>query len=56
MGSKEDAHVEGEKLVPDTKEAREVLAKFGSEPVHVKGDVFEAGEQPPRRRQKKPSP
>jgi hypothetical protein len=40
--SKEDAHVVGEKLVPDTEEAREVLAKLGSEPVHVKGDVFEA--------------
>src|SRR5207237_4913724 len=40
--SKEDAHVEGGKLVPETAEAREVLAKLGSEPVHVKGDVFEA--------------
>ena len=40
--SKGDAHVEGGKLVPDTAEVREVLAKLGSEPVHVKGDVFEA--------------
>ena len=54
--SKEDAHVEGGKLVPDTKEVREVLAKLGSEPVHVKGDVFEAG---PRRNvpeREKPTP
>src|SRR5919109_1043798 len=40
--SKEDAHVEDGHLVPDTEEVREVLAKLGSEPVHVKGDVFEA--------------
>src|SRR5436305_1990163 len=35
--SKEDAHVEGGKLVPDTAEAKDVLAKLGSKPVHVKG-------------------
>src|SRR5207247_5002844 len=40
--SKEDAHVEAGKLVPDTEEVRDVLAKLGSEPVQVKGDVFEA--------------
>jgi hypothetical protein len=54
--SKEDAHVEGGKLVPDTEEVRDVLAKLGSEPVHVKGDVFEAK---PRRNvpeREKPTP
>lgn len=54
--SKEDAHVEDDKLVPDTEEVREVLAKLGSEPVHVKGDVFEAK---PRRNvpeREKPTP
>src|SRR5262249_59848345 len=40
--SKEDAHVEGSKLIPDTEEVRKLLAKLGSEPVHVKGDIFEA--------------
>jgi len=40
--SKEDAHVEGGKLIPDTADARDMLAKLGSEPVHVKGDIFEA--------------
>jgi len=40
--SKEDAHVESGKLVPDTEDAKELLAKLGSEPVHVEGDVFEA--------------
>src|SRR5437868_1126311 len=33
--SKEDAHVEGGKLLPDTEEAKETLSKLGSKPVHV---------------------
>jgi hypothetical protein len=44
--SKQDAHVEGDKLVPDTADARELLAKLGSEPKHVEGDVFEAKDRP----------
>jgi hypothetical protein len=40
--SKEDAHIEGHKLVPDTADARNLLAELGSEPEHVKGDVFKA--------------
>jgi hypothetical protein len=40
--SKEDAHVEGEKLIPDTSAAKKALATLGSKPVHVKGDLFEA--------------
>jgi len=40
--SKEDAHLEGDKLVPDTEDARDLLAKLGSEPTHVKGDIFKA--------------
>jgi len=40
--SKEDAHREGDRLVPDTTEARNLLARLGSEPVHAKGDIFEA--------------
>jgi hypothetical protein len=54
--SKEDAHVDGGKLIPDTQDARELLAKLGSEPVHVEGDVFEAK---PRRNvpeREKPTP
>src|SRR5262245_18857729 len=54
--SKEDAHVEGGKLIPDTAAAREVLEDLGSEPVHVKGDVFQAR---PRRNvpeREKPTP
>ena len=44
--SKQDAHVEGDRLVPDTADARNLLAKLGSEPMHVKGDVFEAKDRP----------
>jgi len=40
--SKEDAHVENGKLVPDTKDARDLLKKLGSKPVHLSGDRFEA--------------
>jgi hypothetical protein len=40
--SKEDAHVENGKLVPDTKDAKDLIKKLGSKPVHVSGDRFEA--------------
>ena len=39
---KEDAHVEGDTLVGDTSEAKDVLKKLGSKPVHKSGDRFEA--------------
>ena len=54
--SKQDAHVEGGKLVPDTEEVSEVLAKLGSEPRHVKGDVFEAEPRPDVPEREKPTP
>jgi hypothetical protein len=40
--SKNEAHLEGDKLIPDTKEAREVLKDLGSKPVHIRGDRFKA--------------
>ncbi|HWR64911.1 MAG TPA: hypothetical protein VN364_02210 [Bellilinea sp.] len=40
--SKEDAHVSGDTLVPDTKDAKELVASLGSQPVHVTGDIFKA--------------
>ena len=43
---KEDAHVSGDTLVGDTKDARDVIKKLGSKPVHKSGDRFEAS---PRR-------
>jgi hypothetical protein len=39
---KEDAHVQGAKLVADTKDARDVIEQLGSQPVHVIGDRFKA--------------
>ena len=40
--SKEHAHVENGKLIPDTEDAREVLEALGSEPEHIEGDRFKA--------------
>ena len=39
---KEDAHIEGDTLVGDTRDAKDVLKKLGSKPVHKTGDRFEA--------------
>jgi hypothetical protein len=54
--SKEDAHIEHEELVPDSDEARKILAELGSQPVHVKGDVFEAKPRPNVAEKDKPTP
>lgn len=53
---KQDAHVQDGRLIPDTKDAREVIEQLGSEPVHLSGDRFKAS---PRRNvpeAEKPSP
>ncbi len=44
--SKDDAHIEGGKLIPDTEDARKVLEALGSKPVHVSGDRFKAKPRP----------
>jgi len=44
--SKDDAHLDGENLVPDTADARKLLETLGSKPKHIKGDVFEAKDRP----------
>jgi hypothetical protein len=54
--NKRDAHVEGGKLIPDSAEARAMFAKLGSEPRHVKGDVFEAKDRPNVPEAEKPTP
>jgi len=54
--SKQDAHVEDGKLIPDTEKTRQLIEELASEPRQVKGDVFEAR---PRRNvpeQEKPTP
>jgi hypothetical protein len=40
--SKEDAHVEGDKLVADTKDAKDLIKKLRTTPVRLSGDRFEA--------------
>lgn len=40
--SKEDAHVEDGKLVGDTQEAKDLIRKLRSRPVHIRGDRFQA--------------
>lgn len=39
---KEDAHVSGDSLIGDTKDAKDVLKQLGSKPIHKEGDLFEA--------------
>jgi len=39
---KTGAHIENGRLVPDSIDARKVLASLGSRPVHVAGDRFKA--------------
>lgn len=39
---KEDAHVDNDKLVGDTQEAKDLLKKLRSKPVHKTGDLFES--------------
>lgn len=40
--SKKDAHIEGQSLIADTQDAKDLLATLSSTPEHVKGDVFKA--------------
>jgi hypothetical protein len=54
--SKQDAHMEGGRLVPDTADARDLLSRLGSRPVHVKGDVFQAKPRPNVPERAKPTP
>ena len=43
---KKDAHVSGRKLVADTRDAKNLLKKLGSEPVRRSGDRFDAKDRP----------
>ena len=54
--SKEDAHVEDDKLVPDTKDAKDLLKKLGSKPVHLSGDRFKAKDRANVPERAKPTP
>jgi hypothetical protein len=54
--SKDDAHVDHGKLVPDSSEAEKVLSELGSQPVHLKGDIYEAKPRPNVAENEKPTP
>jgi hypothetical protein len=54
--SKEDAHVEDGKLVPDKKDARDLIKNLGSTPVHLSGDRFKAKDRPNVPERAKPTP
>lgn len=53
---KTHAHVEGDRLVADTAEARKVISTLGSEPVHVSGDRFRAKPRRDIPESEKPTP
>jgi hypothetical protein len=53
--SKEHAHIENGKLVPDTEDAREALDALGSEPAHISGDRFKAKPRPNVPEKEKPT-
>src|SRR5215510_15270513 len=53
---KDEAHLEGDRLVPDTKEARAVLKTLGSKPEHIRGDRFKAAPRENAPEHKKPTP
>ena len=53
--SKEDAHVENGKLVGDTKDAKDLIKKLGSQPVHLSGDRFKAKDRPDIPEKSKPT-
>ena len=54
--SKDDAHIERGRLVPDTEDAGDLIEKLGSKPKHVKGDIFKAQDRPDVPEYAKPTP
>lgn len=53
---KEDAHLQAGRLVPDTADARKLIAQLGARPVHTQGDRFKAKDRPNVPESKKPTP
>ena len=53
--SKEMAHVENGKLVPNHKDAKELFDELGSQPKHIKGDIFKAKDKPDVPEKEKPT-
>ena len=53
--SKDFAHVEEGRLVPDHPDAKSLFEDLGSSPKHVKGDVFTASDRPNVPEKRKPT-
>lgn len=53
--NKNSAHIEDDRLVADVEDVRELLDTLGSEPKHMKGDLFEAKDRPNVPEYKKPT-
>ena len=54
--SKKDAHLQGGRLVPDTKDAKKLIAELGSRPIRTQGDRFKARPTPNVPERAKPTP
>lgn len=54
--SKEDAHINGDRLVGDTQDVRDLLESLGSPPVLQGGDRFKASDRPNIPDKDKPTP
>jgi hypothetical protein len=54
--SKEYAHLEDDRLIPDTEDARKVLDELGSSPHYISGDRFKAAPRPNVPEREKPTP
>lgn len=52
---KDDAHVQGNTLVPDTRDAKDVIDQLGSSPTRMIGDRFKARPRPNVRESDKPT-
>ena len=53
---KEDAHVRDGKLIADSADARQLMSRLGSRPVHTQGDRFKARDRPNIPERSKPTP
>jgi hypothetical protein len=53
---KKDAHVQGNRLIPDSKAAKDVIEQLGSRPLHLSGDRFKASPRPNVPEEAKPTP
>jgi hypothetical protein len=54
--SKDYAHIEGDTLVADAQDAKDLLKRLGSKPVHQRGDIFTARDRRNVPEKDKPTP